>query len=126
MTESEIIIKLDELASLRAAHDVLILQKQALIDTILTEEIKAEIAEIDAEFVDKHQAVSDKVNPLEAEIKKAVIASGVTIKGAFLQAVWVKGHVNWNVKALDGYAAAHPEITPFREEGSPSCTLRSI
>jgi ABC-type phosphate transport system auxiliary subunit len=124
--ESEIKIKLDELANLRAAHDALTLQKQTLIDTILTDEIKAQLTDIDAEFVEKHQAVSDKVNPLEAEIRRAVITNGVTIKGTFLQAVWVKACVNWDVKALNNYAAAHPEILPFRKEGSPSCTLRSI
>lgn len=126
MNEQLIKDKLDELANLRAAHDALTLQKQALIDTVLTDEIKAQLADIDSEFLGKHEAINDKANPLEAEIKQAIIEYGVSVKGTFLHAVFMKGRVSWDGKSLEGYMAAHPEISAFRTEGEPSVSLRNV
>ena len=117
---------LDELANLRAASDAIALEKQALIDTILTQEIKEKIAEIDAEFAGKVEDVKEKADALEAEIRQAVIECGATVKGTFLQALWVKGRVSWDGKSLEGYMAAHPEIAAFRKQGEPSCTIRTV
>lgn len=126
MDETTIKTKLDELANLRAAHDAITLQKQALVDSILTDEIKAKLADIDAEFLGKHEVINDKANPLEAEIKQAILAHGASVKGAFLHAIWMKGRVSWQSKGLDGYMVAHPEIATFRTEGEPTCSLRNI
>lgn len=35
-----------------------------------------------------------------------------------------KARVYWDAKALDGYAAAHPEILDFRTEKMPGLTVR--
>ena len=53
MNEIQIKAKLDELADLRAQIDVLALQKQDVIDTVFTAEIKGILAAIDAEFTGK-------------------------------------------------------------------------
>jgi ABC-type phosphate transport system auxiliary subunit len=125
MNEQEIKLKLDKLADLRAAHDALTLQKQALIDMVLTDEIKAKLADIESEFLGKHEAINDKANPLEAEIKQAIIQYGASVKGTFLHAVFMKGSVKWDSKSLDGYMVAHPEIASFRKVGEPTCSIRS-
>jgi hypothetical protein len=126
MDETTIKTKLDELANLRAAHDALTLQKQALVDSVLTHEIKAKLSDIDAEFLGKHEAINDKANPLEAEIKQAILAHGASVKGTFLHAIWAKGRVTWDTKGLVGYAVAHPEMSAFRSEGEPTVSLRNI
>ena len=51
---------------------------------------------------------------------------GASVKGEFLHAVWAKGRVNWNTSALEGYAAAHPEIEQFKTVGEPSISIRAI
>jgi hypothetical protein len=38
----------------------------------------------------------------------------------------MKGRVSWDGKSLDGYMAAHPEISAFRKEGEPSVSLRNV
>jgi hypothetical protein len=126
VTEQEIKQLLDKLADMYSAKDAIMLQKQDIIDSILTPEIKAKIAEIDAEFADKSATVTDTIAALEAESKTAVLEHGITVKGAFLQAVWNKGRVSWDTKSLDGYMAAHPELSQFRKVGEASVSLRKI
>ena len=118
--------KLDQLAELQAQRTLAEIDMQALIDSVLTAEIKAKIAEIKAEFEPRLEAIDTVTAGLEAEIKTDVITAGATIKSEHLQAVYTKGRITWDTKALDGYAAAHPEIQPFRKEGSPSVSIRKV
>lgn len=66
MTESEIKQKLDTLAEYQAQRDAAMLEKQALIDAIYTAEIKARVAEIEAEFAGKTEGVNTNIATLEA------------------------------------------------------------
>ena len=121
-----IIQKLDTLAEYQAQRAYLELKKQELIDAVLTAEIKAKLADIDAEFSVQLASAETAIASIESEIKADVITAGATCKGANLQAVYTKGRITWDTKALDGYAAAHPEIQPFRKEGSPSVSIRKV
>jgi predicted transcriptional regulator len=124
MNEVEIEQKLDQLAEFQSERDVAMLEKQRLLDEIYTAEIKARMAEIEAEFSNKTEAVNKNIAALEAEIKQAVITHGASVKGSVLHAVFAKGRVSWDTKSLDGYAAAHPELLSFRKEGDPSVSIR--
>jgi len=115
---------LDRLAELRAAPDAIRLQKQALIDTVLTDEIRAKLAEIDAEFAEPLQVAETAAAALEAEIKNAVIFQGATVKGSALMAVWNKPRVTWDTSKLDGLMLAFPQLAGARKEGEPSVTIR--
>lgn len=101
-------------------------QKQELIDEILTPEIKEKIAEIDAEFNQKIDTINQEKQALESEIKQEVLAAGRSIKGTFHSFVWSKPRVSWDTKALEGYAAAHPEIQQFKIVGEPSVSVRKL
>jgi len=118
--------KLDELSELYAQRDLSALDKQKLIDAILTDEIKAKIAEVEVEFSGKAESVNEKISLLESEVKELVKQSGASVKGQFLHAVFTKGRVTWDSKSLDGYVKAHPELAEFRKEGEPSVSLRKI
>jgi len=118
--------KLDELSELYAQRDLSTMEKQKLIDAVLTAEIKAKIAEIEAEFSGKGEVVGEKITTLENEVKELVKQSGQSVKGQFLHAVFAKGRVTWDSKSLDGYLKAHPELNEFRKEGEPSVSLRKI
>lgn len=101
-------------------------QKNELIDEILTPEIKEKIAEIDAEFNQKIDTINQEKQALESEIKQEVLAAGRSIKGTFHSFVWSKPRVSWDTKALEGYAAAHPEIQQFKTVGEPSVSVRKL
>lgn len=116
--------KIDKLADLHSAKDVLNRIKEEQKAKILTPELLQALDDIDAEFSDQEAGVNANIADLEAEIKADVINHGQTVKGEFMQAVWAKPRVSWDTKAIDGYAKAHPEILEFRKEGSPSVSIR--
>jgi len=116
--------KIEKYSDLTFGIDAIGQEKQALIDQVLTPEIKEKLAEIDAEFDPKVEDISQQKSMLEAEIKQEILEAGRTIKGTFHSFVWSKPRVSWDTKALDGYALAHPEIAQFRTEGSPSVSVR--
>lgn len=118
--------KLNQLDEYQAQKALLDLDKQALIDAVYTPEIKKAIADIEAEFAIKSEAVDENIAKLTAEIKADVLTAGGTIKGEHMMAVWSKGRVSWDTKALDGVVALHPELAQFRKEGEPSVSIRKV
>ena len=116
--------KIEKYSDLMFGIDAINQEKQTLIDEVLTPEIKEKLAEIDAEFDPKIEEILQQKSTLEAEIKQEVLQAGRTVKGTYHAFVWSKPRVSWDTKALDGYAAAHPEIAQFRTEGSPSVSVR--
>jgi hypothetical protein len=118
--------KIEKYSDLTFGIDAINQEKQALIDEVLTPEIKEKLAEIDAEFDPKVEEILQQKSTLEAEIKQEVLQAGRTVKGTYHAFVWSKPRVSWDTKALDGYAAAHPEIQRFRAEGAPSVSVRKV
>jgi capsule polysaccharide export protein KpsE/RkpR len=123
MTE-QIKKKLTQLEELDAQYEIIRLDKQAAIDAVLTDEIKAQLAAIDAEFDPMSSAVQETIGKLEAEVKVAVLSYGETVKAAKYKAIFGNGRVSWDTKGLDGFRVAHPEIEAFRKVGSPSVSIR--
>jgi hypothetical protein len=118
--------KLDRLAELQAAPDAIRLQKQALIDSILTDEIKAQLAEIDAEFAEPLRAAQLAADELSDEIKAEVLETGATVKGSHIMAVWAKGRTSWDGKKLDGMMILIPQLKDARKEGEPTVSFRRV
>jgi hypothetical protein len=123
---TEIKQKLDRLANFQAQKDYFALQKQELIDQVMTPEIKNRLDEIEVEFTDRLQALDDNITALEEEIKQDVLAYGASIKGTFLRAVWNKGRVTWDNKGMDEFAITHPEILYFRKQGEPFIRISKV
>ena len=118
--------KLNELAELYAQRDISMMEKQRLIDAIMTDEIKAKIAEVEAEYSGKSETVTEKITALESEVKELVKENGASVKGQFIHAVFTKGRVTWDSKQLDGLMIAVPQLAQARKEGEPSVSLRKI
>jgi len=115
---------LEQLAELQSALDLIMLRKADLIDGILTPEIKAQMAAVDLEYAPLLEVAHTKISDIETKIKAAVIEHGATVKGSRAQAVFAKGRVLWDTKALDGYAVGQPALLAFRTVGSPSVAIR--
>lgn len=131
--ETSISALLNELAGLRSAGDAIRLMKEEAIDAAIPDDIRDAVRkyrelvyEVEAEFSGKLEAANAKQAELEQAIRDAVVNHGQTVRGEYLTAVYMKGRVSWDTKALDGYSAAHPEIAQFRKEGAPSVSLRSV
>ena len=123
---TDVYTQIEEYSRLSAGIDDIRAQKQALIERVLTPEIKDLLAEIDAEFDPKIAELNMTLSILEAQIKEQVLISGQTVKGSLHQFVFSKPRVSWDTKLLDGYAMAHPEILHFRKEGNPSVSVRGV
>lgn len=117
---------LDKLAEAKSHMDAIRLHYQELRDSVMTEEQRQQLADIEAELATTIEPVQALATKYEAAAKAEVLKIGASVKGAHLQAVWSKPRVSWDTKALDGYAAAHPELTAFRKEGDPSVSIRNI
>jgi phage host-nuclease inhibitor protein Gam len=109
MNETAIKQKLDRLAEYNAHKMIVQNDKQRLIDAVLTDEIKAKIAEIEDEFADQITIVEASINNLQTEIKADIVSYGSSVKGQVYHAIFMKGRVSWDTKGLDGFAVAHPE-----------------
>jgi len=118
--------KLDQLANFQAEKDVLHIEKQELLDQVLTPEIRARLEEIEAEFAPRLAAVEDNIGALEEEIKKDVLNNGATVRGSFLRAVWNTGRVTWDTKGMDRYAMNHPDILEYRKQGQPYVSITKV
>jgi hypothetical protein len=117
---------LDKLADYQAQRDAINLREQDAIDRILTPDILAQIEDIKTEYAMQRLGADENIAALEAEVKAAVLTEGKSVKGAYLQAVWSKGRVSWDSKALDGMIAIIPQIATARKEGAPSVSIRKI
>lgn len=123
MTIEEMLDQLAEFKSQRALIDI---QKQELINAVLTPEIRKAVGDIEAEFVLKSAAVDENISTLEEQIKTDTVQGGQSVKGAYLQAVYSKGRVSWDSKMLDGMIALVPQLEKARKVGEPSITIRAI
>lgn len=116
--------QLDQLADVRLMRDNLAREKEALLAAAVPAEVKAALEEIEAEFSDKFERIDQKISSLEFQVKEAVIFEGTTVKGEMLTAVYTKGRVSWDSKALDAMGTMIPAILSARKEGEPSVSIR--
>lgn len=117
--------KLNQLYGYQVAREARLVKKQELIDSVIPQEVKDRLAEIEVEFAETDEAKA-KVATLEKEIRDEVIAAGRTIQGRYLMVTYADGRVTWDTKALEGYVVDHPELKQFRKVGDPITTLRKV
>lgn len=120
----EIVEKLNKLDEFCSKQELIQLDKQKLIDSVLTPEIKQKLADIDAEFAQQSKAVTDNIAALREEIEALTLVHGETVRGDKYMAVWNKGRISWDTGKLDGLCIAYPPLKEARKEGTPSITIR--
>jgi hypothetical protein len=113
MNEQEIIDTMEALSELEAQR------------AVMASEYDTQIASLTAFRDGVCEEIDGQIEGVRLEIKAAVVELGKSVKAAHLHAVYSKPRVNWNSKALDGYALSHPELFAFRREGKPSCSIRA-
>lgn len=116
--------KLDMLYGLRIQKETREFEKAKLIESVIPEEVKMKIAEIEEEFADTE--IVDKMTRIESEIREETLKNGSSVYGRYMIAVYSKGRTSWNTKALEGILLVHPELEKFRTVGNPSISLRKI
>ena len=118
--------KLNKISELQAAQDAALLRKAeklAELEAQIPAEIRVAMRAADDAAAEVAERTSREIEELKAEVKADVIAASLTVKGDFLEARFVKGRVTWDSAKLEGFAASHPEILPFRKQGDPSVSF---
>lgn len=123
MTTTE---KLNKLYELKSQLQLRKMDMEALIQSVIPDEVKQQIKDIQEEFAFNNRAVEEEIIDLGAEILEETIDAGTTIRGDYLMSVYSKPRVTWNNKELDGYAVAHPEINQFKKVGEASASIRAV
>jgi len=124
--EDEIREALDKIVELQEALSQLMVERKKVEDYVMPKEVKAKLNEIADEFDPQINGIGESISNLQNEIRASVIALGHSVKGVGMQAVFTKGRVSWDTKALDRYCITHPEISYLRDEGRPSVSMRVV
>jgi hypothetical protein len=117
---------LEQLENAYAQRDLLVIDYNQARDDAIPDDVQAALADIDAEFLPKKDAIEEKIAELEEQVKAVVIEGGQTIKAGALMAVFVKGRVKWDDKKLEGMMSLIPEIADARSEGKPTVQIRKV
>jgi len=117
---------LEKLTELYAQRDLLHIAHDEARDAVIPEEVEAALADVDAEFTPKLDAIDQKIASLEEDAKAAVLSEGATVKGNVLQAVYTKGRVSWDNKKLEGLMMIVPQLEGARSVGQPTVSIRKI
>lgn len=117
---------LDQYSDMVIMLDDLRVQKERLIDSVLTPEIKEKLQEIEEEFAQKFDALEEKKGELETEVKNLVAQGGETVRGSTHMAVYSKPRISWDTKMLEGLMMVIPQIADARKIGDPSVSIRVL
>ena len=117
---------LEQLAEIRTQIDLLNSDKSKQIDSVITDEQRSVIRDIEFEFGEKLEAAQANASELEIRVKALVAEHGRSVKSSRLQAVYMSPKVTWDSKALDGYALNNPALYAFRKEGEASVQIRVV
>ena len=115
---------LDELAELRAQQDNLRLKHDELRASVLTDEQRKMLADIDLKMAPLFTALDNRIQVTTEIIKAITITVGDTVSGTHLMAVYSKGRDSWDAKALMRLAKDHPAIWEAHKQGEPSVSIR--
>lgn len=99
--------------------------KKAQNDNI-PDRVREILAQIDARYEPKIEAVRKNIAQLEKEIKDQTLIRGETVRGENLSAVYNKGREKWDTSKLEGLAVVYPDILKLRSYGDPYVTIRKI
>jgi len=104
-------MQLDLLTEMQSQLDLIEIEKQKLIDSILTPEILDEIEAINYEFEGKKETVQEKMNKLESIIVQKCTEVGESVKGQYYSVVWSKPRAGGiDLKAAESYAIVDDEF----------------
>jgi len=87
--------------------------------------VQKELEALKDEFLPLQITAAERVGDIESLIREAVLEGAHSVKGEYLQAVYMKGKETVDMKALKGYAAAHPEVMGLVKVGEPSVQIRA-
>lgn len=125
-TETEITSALDAMAEIDQELLRIAAEKQKMIDSVLTDEIKEQLSSIEAEFMGIESSAHNRRQNLEFLVREGVVSLGKSVAGNFLLAVFTKGRYSWDKKEFDKLVKKYPEIESIRSQGDPYVSIKKV
>jgi len=122
----QIVSLLARLDNSKAARDIFVKRKEDMMNSVITDDIKQQLKDIEAELAPDFEQIDEVIKTLTAEVKTACVEHGSSVKGKFMRVSFVKGRTSWDGKGLAGYAVAHPEILQFQKVGDPYASIKNV
>lgn len=123
LKKNEIVKKLREIEEFEKKVEELKVEEKKQIDQILTPEVIEKVEAIEATFSEKSKQIEIQLSELKTKVKKSVMKYGASVKSKGLQAVWSKGYLRWDTKAIEEYSTDYPEILQFRKNVKPTVKI---
>jgi uncharacterized protein YifE (UPF0438 family) len=86
--------------------------------------VQAQLDALDAETTARLKQLEELVEAAELAVKQAVVGYGRSYTRGRVKATFYRPSVTFDNKALQEYAATHPEIEQFKKVGQPRATIR--
>jgi uncharacterized protein YifE (UPF0438 family) len=90
----------------------------------ILQQVQPELDALDTEFGPLIAEKEEAAGLVEADVRSAALVYGSSFKHAGIHAVYARGRVTWDGKALAEYARDHPDVEVFKKVGEPSVSLR--
>jgi hypothetical protein len=116
---------LDTLFALRVALHEHPAARDAAILQVLTPEPKALVAGIIHEWQDMWDDRTTQEAKMTTQVKMAVRAFGVAVRGTHLQAPYGDGRLSWDTERLLALAERYPKIRDCLHVGEPIVSIRA-
>ena len=100
------------------------IQKDEVIQSVIPDDVKQKIEEIEDEYADKFDDAQERLKNLESVIKSAVLSIGESVDSDKHNFVFQKGRTTWKTKVLDDLAVDNPEILQARKQGKPFIQIK--
>lgn len=133
ITEEDLKKALDQYGNIQRKRDLLSIQKADVMKQAIPPEIQAEIEAIDEEFKNKEDALDEEdkkarkiLDTILEEYSKSLAFKNddkVAVKSELNTVTFYPPEVEYDSKAIDGYALNHPELLGYRKEGKSKFRL---
>jgi hypothetical protein len=80
-------------------RDVFAMDKQAKRKQVIPDDVQADLDDIEAEYAEKEELLSDKIKELEAHLKNEALVNREPIRGEYFQVIFTRG--GYSVKTDD-------------------------
>lgn len=124
---AEIKAMLDELHNAKCSVDLATIERDQLIDGVLSAEQRNAIRDIRDEYQDRIDAALKAVEELDKQIRAAVHEHGESVKTDHLHAIYTQPAPTWDTDGLLAMAQ-NPEfawLLSFRKESAPRIQIRA-
>jgi hypothetical protein len=117
---------LDELHELSCAIDAARLDRDTMIDAVMTPEQRAQVQEIKEEYNPRITAAEQRHAELEMIVRDAVREGNESVKGEHIAALVIKPRVTWDTEGLLTMASkpGNAWVLEFVRLGQPTVQIR--